>query len=110
MNVNDKAAREARLTKAHLTAAQIKAGFSMQEMYAPPNPHGENYVLLVLNAKPKDYARSVDFLVSIDWKQRCYRSGFSTTGSPMYAPDARGRGWRKRLIESATAWLQELVR
>lgn len=44
--------------------------------------------------------------VTIDLSRRCYRAGMTRAGIPQHQTTYAGRGWRRRLVEDAVAWLR----
>lgn len=48
------------------------------------------------------------YYASIDWGERCFRSGMTTFGSRINHQEYAGPGWRQRLVNDAVAWLRKL--
>lgn len=60
------------------------------------------------------WVRTGDFLeitapgvgfVTVDLARRCYRAGLMKVGDPQHQGTYTARGWRRRLVEDAIAWL-----
>lgn len=50
------------------------------------------------------------YFATIDWRERCFRSGMTTMGQRLNPREYKGAGWRQRLIDDAAKWLSKLLR
>lgn len=48
-------------------------------------------------------------MVSVDFKQRCFRSGWSSWGPATSTKQYLGRGWKASLIADAVEWLNGVL-
>lgn len=88
------------------TKLKIPYGWRL-EPYAPPDLD----VLVLVTHGPR-YATTIDF------RDRCFRSGFSTSGPPVGEAWSAiggwrrydGRGWRQKIVDDAVAHLRGVLR
>jgi hypothetical protein len=77
---------------------QIPDGFVIR-----PGACGIGYDVLETTTSPSCYA-------TINWKRRCFYSGFSTRHQPITNTEHKKRGWQQSLINEACTWLRNLTR
>ena len=63
------------------------------------------------------YGRNADvitsphnYFVTIDWANRCFRSGCTTYGDKLNKREYNGAGWKQKLVNDAVNWLVKLGR
>lgn len=49
-------------------------------------------------------------LVTIDWRERCFRAGITTIGQRINPREYKGAGWRQMLVNDVVTWLRKLER
>lgn len=52
----------------------------------------------------------LDGMVTVDFRHRSYRGGYSTTGPVIAGGTLTGRGWKQKLVDQAVQWLTEAMR
>lgn len=53
---------------------------------------------------------SPSYFATVDWHERCFRSGMTTYGQRIAPREYKGAGWRQRLVDDAVAWLTKLMK
>ncbi len=51
-----------------------------------------------------------NYFATIDWNERCFRSGITSTGARLKPRAYKGPGWRQILVNDAVKWLMKLER
>lgn len=71
---------------------------------AEPCTHGKGEHLMIKMPYPGG-------MVTVDWKNRCYRLGHSTFGSNKRPKEElKGRGWQQKLVDAAVEGLKDVYK
>lgn len=74
---------------------------NLPEGWTSEAAYDERY-LLIHSAPPKRY------MATIDWQERCVRTGFVTRGPAISKKEYGGRNWRDAIVADAVAHLRSI--